>query len=139
MAPRKRTIGVIENLCEPELNAAQRRHLREGVELFNAGRYWHAHEAWEQVWLEMPEGRRGDAEIILRALIQLAAALHLQAAGRKEGATSNLRKAREKLAPAPDVLMGIDLAAVRAFADRWHPGRPPEPPPTIVMAAGAGQ
>jgi len=109
MAPRKRQIDEIGALLEPELSAQQRAALDEGMELYDAGHYWHAHEAWERAWLEMPDDERGDAEILLRGMIQLAAALHLKSVGRIEGATSNLRKAREKLALAPAHFMGIDF------------------------------
>lgn len=115
MAPRKRRIEEIGALSEPALTEVQREHLREGVELFNAGRYWHAHEAWEQAWLAMPEGPAGDAEIILRGLIQLAAAQHLLGDGRRDGAASNLRKAHEKLALAPSRYMGIEVAPLLRF------------------------
>src|SRR5262245_50227688 len=47
------------------------RYLR-GVELFNAGYYWEAHEVWE--WLWHAQGRRGAAAVVLKGLIKLAAA-----------------------------------------------------------------
>lgn len=47
-----------------------------GVALFNEGRFWDAHEAWEELWLHHAEGP--DREF-LQGLIQLAAAyVHLQ-------------------------------------------------------------
>ncbi|MBX9680100.1 MAG: DUF309 domain-containing protein [Gemmataceae bacterium] len=43
-----------------------------GIDLFDAGYYWEAHEAWEQLWHAV--GRRGpDAEFV-KGLIQLAVA-----------------------------------------------------------------
>ena len=42
-----------------------------GIELFEHGYYWEAHEAWEGVWLAL--GRKGDAALLLKALIKLAA------------------------------------------------------------------
>ena len=45
---------------------------RRGIDLFNAGYYWEAHEVWEEVWHAC--GRRGTRADILRALIKLAAA-----------------------------------------------------------------
>ncbi|MEP7220285.1 MAG: DUF309 domain-containing protein, partial [Bacteroidota bacterium] len=77
MAPRKRTIEAIATLAEPVLSDQQRGDVDEGRLLFNAGNYWHAHESWERVWLAMGNDVGDDAEIILRGLIQLAAALHL--------------------------------------------------------------
>ena len=43
-----------------------------GVDLFNHGYYWEAHEAWEGVWHAC--GRAGEAADFLKALIKLAAA-----------------------------------------------------------------
>src|SRR5262249_29813355 len=46
-----------------------------GVTLFNAREFWHAHEAWEQVWLEAPNPMRA----FYQGLIQVAAAfVHVQ-------------------------------------------------------------
>jgi len=43
-----------------------------GVDLFNHGYYWEAHEAWEALWHAC--GRRGPAGTFFKALIGLAAA-----------------------------------------------------------------
>ncbi len=43
-----------------------------GIDLFNAGFYWEAHEAWEQVWIAV--ARQGTIADFLKALIKLAAA-----------------------------------------------------------------
>jgi predicted metal-dependent hydrolase len=115
MPPRKRRTDEIEELKEPELTATQREHFAEGIALFNAGRHWHAHEAWEQVWLEMSDGEEDDAEIILRGLIQLAAGLHLLSIGRLDGAASNFRKAYEKLSLAPAEFLKIDMRKLLEF------------------------
>jgi uncharacterized protein len=42
------------------------------VELFNSGRFFEAHEEWEELWLAC--GRRGSAADLLKGLIKLAAA-----------------------------------------------------------------
>jgi predicted metal-dependent hydrolase len=44
--------------------------LAEGVDLFNAGRYWEAHEAWESAWT--PD-RKGAEAGFYKGLIQIAA------------------------------------------------------------------
>ncbi len=48
-----------------------REYLR-GLELFNAGYYWEAHEAWEALW--HAAGRKGTTATFLKGLIRLAAA-----------------------------------------------------------------
>lgn len=134
MPPRKRTTGEIHNLREPILTSGQRAHLLEGIELFNTGKYWHAHEAWEHAWLAMPDDAGGDAEIILRGLIQLAAAQHLVNERRLDGAASNLRKSREKLVLAPPEFMGIAITPLVAFIDAQAPRLDPALRPEIIVA-----
>lgn len=104
MTPRKRTVDQELKILEPQLDSQLAGRFGRGVELFNAGEYWHAHEAWEDVWRTLNE----DAEIVLRGLIQLAAGLHLLGAGRMDGARSNLTKALQKLSLAPPVFLGVD-------------------------------
>jgi len=43
-----------------------------GIDLFNHGFYWEAHETWEQVWIAC--GRSGREADFLKGLIKLAAA-----------------------------------------------------------------
>ena len=49
---------------------ASPRYLR-GIALFNAGYYWEAHEAWEDLW--HAHDRRGPIADVLKGLIKLAA------------------------------------------------------------------
>src|SRR4051794_9674841 len=48
-----------------------RAYLR-GLDLFNAGYFWEAHEVWEGLW--KAAGRRGEAADFLKGLIRLAVA-----------------------------------------------------------------
>ncbi len=117
MPPRKREVGEITSLDVPDFTDEQWKHFQEGVDLFNSGRHWHAHESWEAAWLPMGDGTRDDAEIFLRALIQLASGLHLKQRGRSKGARSQLLKAKEKFDVCPTFFMGIDCASLRVFAE----------------------
>lgn len=105
--------------------------LARGVELFNRGRFWDAHEAWEEAW--MPD-RRGPDGGFYKGLIQLAAGyLH---AGRqnRRGALNKLRGGAGYLDPYRPRYRGIDVeaavAAARAAADRIESGAgwPAAPP-----------
>ena len=71
-----------------------------GARLFDDGRYWDAHEAWEERWrIETREGPR----LFLQALIQIAAAFHkARVVGDFESATRLLGRARAKLNEADD-------------------------------------
>ncbi|XSG73285.1 DUF309 domain-containing protein [Herpetosiphon llansteffanensis] len=65
----------------------------QGYELFNAGHYWHAHEAWEAQWLQ----RSGAERSLLQGLIQTAAALVHWSRGNPKGLELNWQKAAPKL------------------------------------------
>jgi len=54
-----------------------RDRLRRGAALFEAGRFFEAHEVWEEAWLE----EFGDKRLALQGLIQLAAALYKESRG----------------------------------------------------------
>ncbi len=117
MPPRKRSIDEIASLQEPPLDAGQRDHFLTGVALFNHGKYWHAHEAWEAAWLPMGDDPADDAEIFFRALIQLASGLHLKRSGRYKGARSQFAKASGKFAVMPGLFLGMDTVGLRIFAE----------------------
>ncbi len=117
MPPRKRSIDEIVGLIEPTLSAAQLEDFLRGVSLFNSGKHWHAHESWEAAWLPMGDDACDDAEIFIRALIQAASAVHLKRSGRYKGARHHFEKALPKLRLAPAWFMGIDVAALRLFAE----------------------
>jgi hypothetical protein len=78
--------------------------LAAGVELFNTRRFWHAHEAWEVLWLEAA----GDEKLFLQGLIQLAAAYHHVQRGTFSGGVRLFDAALRKLAPFPNGHFGID-------------------------------
>lgn len=87
----------------------QARLLRHGIELFNAGRYWEAHEAWEEAWT--PD-RHGPDRGFYKGLIQVAAAcLHYQR-GNRRGAVNKWRSGLEQLRPYPKSHRQVDLAAL---------------------------
>lgn len=92
-----------------------RTELAEGVRLFNERKFWHAHEAWEAIWLESKSP-------FLQGLIQLAAAYHHVQRGNLRGAERLFDAALAKLREYPQGYFGIDRAAVEAAArDPAHP------------------
>ncbi|MBV8517563.1 MAG: DUF309 domain-containing protein [Acidobacteria bacterium] len=106
------------------LTEGPQKELSAGIALFNAGEFWHAHEAWERLWL----AASGDEKRFLQGLIQLAAAYHHMQRGTFRGGARLFRAALEKLAPFPDGHGGVDRAeaveaAVRhcASAERGQP------------------
>lgn len=86
--------------------------LEQGERLFNAGRYFEAHEAFEEAW----RSAAGEKKLACQALAQLAAAFHklAQHGAAARGAAYLLERSREKLASAGGALpLG---AAPRAVA-----------------------
>ena len=53
---------------------------RKGVVLFNARKFFEAHEVWEELWLVEPEPEK----TFLQGLIQVAAACHHDSRGNHE-------------------------------------------------------
>ncbi|HEX3871735.1 MAG TPA: DUF309 domain-containing protein [Pirellulales bacterium] len=64
-----------------------------GVDLFNHGYYWEAHEVWEVVWHAC--GRAGLAGDFFKGLIKLAAAGVKVREGRPAGTRSHAKRAAE--------------------------------------------
>lgn len=83
-----------------------------GVDLFNHGYYWEAHEAWEAVW--HAAGRTGATADFLKALIKLAAAAVKLREGNPTGARRHAQRACELLAPKAGSArrLGLERAAL---------------------------
>jgi len=98
------------------------RAYRAGIDLFNHGYYWEAHERWEAVW--HAAGRRGAMGDFLKGLIKLAAALVKGRAGRALGVERHARRAVElfssvalHVTPARD-MMGLPITPLIEEARR---------------------
>jgi|GEM_PF-2230463 len=63
-----------------------------GIELFNEGKFWEAHECFEQDWLKLPEPSRTQ----IQAVIQVAAVFYLFEKGRSRPALSLSKSSLEK-------------------------------------------
>lgn len=84
--------------------------LDEGIALFNEGKHWHAHEAWEHLWL----GLEGEDKRFVQGLIMAAAMLVQHGKGIQRGVVNHHRNARDRLAPHGPVLWGIDVDGLLA-------------------------
>lgn len=79
---------------DPARWSASREYLY-GLDLFNHGFYWEAHEAWEGLWHAL--GRQGVAASFFKGLIKLAAAGVKAREGRPDGVRRHARRAAELL------------------------------------------
>lgn len=82
----------------------------EGIEHFNAGRYFDAHEVWEEIWLRSS----GETKLFYQMLIQAAVGLHHYERGNTRGARGMHANVTEKLSRLPSVFMSLDLGAFAA-------------------------
>lgn len=125
-------------MLHPELTAAERRRLfHQGIELFNAGRFYDCHEAFEEIWRSTtPEPRD-----LFQGLIQVAVGLHHFLENGNAGAGRRvLRRGMGRLGPLGEVRCGLDLTGLLRQAGRWEEflaepgnGEPPELPRVAVV------
>jgi predicted metal-dependent hydrolase len=93
----------------PKLSETDCADLDEGIVLFNDGRFWDAHEAWERIWQRHDEPWR----FFVQGLIQAAAAHHQLQRGVRHGAVKHLLNALAKLDGAPPGFAGLKLEDFR--------------------------
>jgi uncharacterized protein len=80
--------------------------LQRGVELFNEGHYWEAHEAWEEAWT--PD-RRGPDSGFYKGLIQVAAGCLHYTRHNRRGTVNKWRSGAGYLRPYLPLHHGLEL------------------------------
>ena len=96
--------------------------LRRGAALYQAGRYWEAHEVWEDRWRVAAGGERH----LLQGLIQVAAAALQARAGKWQGATRLAARAEAHLRAA-GTGFGVDGPALADALPGWLSSHGPAP------------
>lgn len=126
-----------ERELHPTLTAEERRRLfRQGIELFNAGRFYDCHESFEEIWRSTaPEPRD-----LFQGLIQVAVGLHLFLdLGRPAAARRVMARGRRRLAGLLPASNGIALGSLVERTLAWEAwlaereGEPPAPPSILVF------
>jgi len=108
----------MSRVLHPVLTLDERRRLvRQGVDCFNRGAFYDAHEVWEDVWRSnVPEPRT-----LLQGLIQVAAGMHqILDLHRKVGPRNTLAKAAGHLEPYAPAALGLDVAGLLTSVGRWR-------------------
>lgn len=119
--PVRDTRGHSHGVDHPDPPAPDPRRWRDshdylrGVDLFNAGYYWEAHEAWEGLWNAC--GRKGGTALLLQALIALAASALKRRAGSAAGARAHAERAARLLRGVTGPAMGLDPAELARQID----------------------
>ena len=104
-----------------------------GVDLFNRGHFFDAHEVLEDVWRSIPRDRPGDQPKVeprdppshrhlrlhIQGLVQLAVAFHHESRGNLVGARSVLARAMRNLNGADSSFPDLDLDRLRAELTVW--------------------
>jgi predicted metal-dependent hydrolase len=90
--------------------------LELGIDLFNSGRYWDAHEAWEHVW--MPD-RKGPDAGFYKGLIQIAAGCLHYTRHNRRGAVNKWRTGADYLRPYLPGHRGVLLAPLVHSVDEF--------------------
>lgn len=127
-------MSPVSRVLHPILSAEERRLLfREGIELFNQGDFFAAHEVLEEIWRsDRPEPRD-----LFQGIIQVAAAMHqFRNLHRTTGPRGTLAKARRRLEPFVPASHGLDVADLLTSVIRWQAWLEQcegEPPPVPVL------
>jgi len=93
--------------CEPYLY---------GIDLFNHGYWWEAHESLETVW--MAAGQETVLGQFIQGLIQLAAAQLKRFIGQERGAKMLTESGIAKLSVAEGIFIGVEVASIIAEVER---------------------
>jgi len=99
---------------------------RQGIDRFNEGDYYAAHDALEEAWM-LDEGPGRD---LYRGMLQVGIAYYQIEKNNYRGAVKMLLRVRQWLDPLPDSCRGVDVARLRADADRIY---------AALLALGEGQ
>ena len=89
--------------------------LARGADLFNRGLHWEAHEAWEQLWLELSDEPR----VFVQGLIQVAAAFHHYSRENLLGTRKLLQAGLLKLDSFPETHGGLEIEPLRCEVREW--------------------
>ena len=80
--------------------------LHRGVEEFNRGHFFEAHELWEEAW----NNAVGEEKRFYQGLVQIAAGYHKLSLAQHNGARKLLERGNQTLSGFPPDYAGIDLA-----------------------------
>tara|TARA_E500000331_G_scaffold34638_1_gene28875 strand:+ start:765 stop:1136 length:372 start_codon:yes stop_codon:yes gene_type:complete len=91
-----------------------------GIEHFNAGRFWHAHEDWEALWISLKGNASQELINGVQGIIQIAAMLLNHQRKKSRGVVSLWTKSSAKLTPVIGGLFGLDIASLYVDSEPYH-------------------
>ena len=96
--------------------------LAEGLALARSGRYFEAHEAFEDAW----RAAQPDERDFFQGLVHVVVAWYQDGRGNETGCRRQLEKATRRLAAYAPQHRGVDVASLLAQVARARPGSMPE-------------
>lgn len=88
---------------------------REGLDAFNSGRFFDAHEHWEDLWRETLDPEKQ----FLQGLIQVAAGFHHYSRANLLGTRKLLQAGLSKLDDFPEGHGGLEIGLLRRAVREW--------------------
>ena len=96
-----------------ELNGTQQSLFIEGCNLFNDGKFWHAHEAWEDRWKSLkPLGKKVETDAV-QGIIQIAGLLYNYEREKIRGVVNMASKLLVRLSGVEHGMWGVDVSKLR--------------------------
>lgn len=96
-----------------ELSKVQQNLFNEGCELFDAGKYWHAHESWEDLWKSLKRLNLPLETDAIQGIIQCAALLYNYERQKIRGVVNMATKLLTRLSKVEHGIWGVDVAGLR--------------------------
>lgn len=87
--------------------------LDQGIDLFNRGYFFEAHDVWEEIW----QAEKGPMRNFFKGLIHLAGGFHHHQNGNYRGSAALLTSGIGYLRPYLPSQMGVDLTAILPQVD----------------------
>lgn len=105
-------VATLQETCHEELS----HYALRGLEQFNRGEYFEAHDSLELAWMEDPSPGRD----LYRAVLQVAVAYFQITRGNYNGAAKMFLRMRKWLGPLPGTCRGINIELLRQDVDIAH-------------------
>jgi predicted metal-dependent hydrolase len=125
---RSRFVSILPELIEKYIQPIDFEFLSEtcledlhpeaikGIQLFNKGDYFSAHEMFENAWMDDQTTGRD----LYRGLLQVSVAYYQVKSGNFKGTIKMFQRCRQWLNPLPDICRGVDIAQFRKNAYAAH-------------------
>ncbi len=96
-----------------ELDEEQKNLFIEGCELFDEGKFWHAHESWEDLWKSLKPLHKPIETDAVQGIIQIAALLYNYERKKIRGVVNMASKLLTRLSGVKHGIWGVDVAGLR--------------------------